>query len=172
MYHDVRQNTERYIITSKHMPIHAKFIYGFFCIVKNNCRNKITRDVFFIYCPLCIIKIFLGRYSTILQEIFGAKRGKGLVQGFMLLSLNSTYEFHHIVSYTLPLVKLYNISGIFQFPKFYFIWLLYSMVLNEILQKIAIKQTRKVEKPVPPNIHRWNVLNPSSSKRNKWHIRQ
>ena len=92
---------------------------GSFALSKNNCRNKITRDVFFIYCPLCIIKIFLGRYSTILQEIFGAKRGKGLVQGFMLLSLNSTYEFHYIVSYTLPLIKLHNtILEYFDFQNF------------------------------------------------------
>ena len=71
IYHDICQNMDR-LCQNKHthMPIHPRVYLWFLVYCQKITGNKITRDAFFIYCPLCIIKIFFGRYSTILQEIF------------------------------------------------------------------------------------------------------
>ena len=110
---------------SKHGPFMSKQAYTYAyssaclfmvsCVLsKNNWRNKITRDAFFIYCPLCIIKIFFGRYSTILQEIFWAKSGRTFAQAFCLHSwrinlcficITSLLTFFHVAFF----VTLYRI---------------------------------------------------------------
>ena len=47
-------------------------IYGLYIATKWQV-NKITLDVFFIRCPLHILNILPNCYSTVLQEIFGAR---------------------------------------------------------------------------------------------------